>query len=120
MASVSYRNPLPYRRRLHRRLANLVVRFAFETDAMPQLKIEQPPDAIVVVAMLRTMFVEQLLDRFAPEVSAIQAARLKQHLANRFQSRSGQPPAPRRRKSQLRPVQDRVRQQIFDRLFQNL
>src|SRR5712671_4171941 len=78
-------SPLPRRRHLHRRLADFVVRFAFETNAMPQFEIEQPPDAIVVVAMLRTMFVEQLLDCFAPEVSAIQGARLKQHLANRFQ-----------------------------------
>src|SRR6202158_724469 len=110
---------LPRRSHLHRRLANFVVRFAFETDTMPQLKIEKPPDAIVVVAMLCAMFVEQVLYRFAPEIAAIQAAWFEQHLANRFQSWSGQPPAPRRRKSQLRPVQNRVWQQIFDRLFQD-
>src|SRR5260370_8910460 len=92
------------RRQLHRRLVNFAVRFAFETNAMPQLKIEQPPDAIVVVAMLRAMFVEQLLDRFAPEVSAIQPARFKQNLANRFQARSCQPPPPRLPNPQLRPV----------------
>src|ERR1035441_6261508 len=86
---------------------------------MPQLKIEQSPDAIVVVAVLRAMLAEQRLNRFAPEVSALQAARLEQHLANRFQTRADQPPAPRRRKSQLRPVQNRMRQQIFHSLFHN-
>src|SRR5437660_5412822 len=35
-----------HRSHLHRRLADLVVRFAFETNAMPQFEIEQPPDAI--------------------------------------------------------------------------
>src|SRR5208283_5611575 len=88
---------------VHRRLADFVVRFAFQTNPMPQLKIEQTPDAIVVIAMLRAMFVKQLLDRLAPEITAIQAARLKQHFANRFQPRTGQPTAPRRRKSQLWP-----------------
>ncbi len=95
------------------------MRFAFETNAMPQLKIEQSPDAIVVVAMLRAMLVEKLLNGFAAEVSAIQAARFQQHLANRFQARPGQPTAPRRGESKFRAVENRVRQQVFHRFFQN-
>src|SRR6266853_4580401 len=110
--------PLARRSHLHRGVATLVVRFALETNAMPQFEIEQSPDEVVIIAMLRAMFIEQLLDRFAAEVSAIQAARFEQHLANRFQSWSGQPPAPRRRKSQLRPVQNRMREQILHRLFE--
>src|SRR5208282_683085 len=98
---------LSRRRHLHGRVADLGVRFAFETNAMPQFKIEQSPDAIVVVTVLRAMLVEQLLDRFAPEVSAIQAARFEQHVADRFETRSGQPSTPRRRKSELRPIQNR-------------
>src|SRR6202790_2850813 len=110
---------LPRRSHFHRRLANFVVRFAFQTNAMPQLKIEQSPDAIVVVATLRAMFVEKLLDCFTSEISAIQAPRFKQHFTNRFQSWSGEPSAPRCRKSQFWPVQNLVRQQILHRLLEN-
>ena len=64
---------------LQRGQRDLVVRFALEADAVPELEIEQAPDAVVVVAMLGTMFVKEFLDGFPAEVAAIQGARLEEH-----------------------------------------
>src|SRR5271163_2471310 len=95
------------------------MRFAFKTNAVPQFEIEQPPDAVVIVAMLRAVLVEELLDRLAPEISTVEAPRFKQHLADRFQPRPSQPAAPRRRKSELRAVKNFARQQVFDRFLKD-
>jgi len=51
-------NSLPRRRQLHDWFANLIVRFSFEAHAMPDLKIEQAPDAVIVVTMLGAMLIE--------------------------------------------------------------
>src|SRR5580700_4368178 len=64
------------------------------------------------------MFMENLFDRGSLEESAIRAAGLEQQILNLIQLRAGQPTAPRRRKSQLWPVDDRMREQSFHRFFQ--
>src|ERR1700691_2680995 len=95
------------------------MRFAFEANAMPQLKVEQPPDAVIVVAMPCPVLVEQFLDGFAAKISAIEAARFEQHGANHFQSRSGQLDAPRSWKAKFRTIKDRVRKEVFHGFFQD-
>src|ERR1035441_10825131 len=101
--------PLPRCRDLQFCHAHLAVRLAFQAHPVPQLQIQQTPDAIIIVAMFRAMLSKQLFNRVAPEISTLQTARFQQHLANRLQARPGEPPAPRRRKSQLLPVENLVR-----------
>jgi len=66
---------------------------------VPYLQIEQPPDAIIVVAISGPMFSKKLFDRGALEESAIHAAGLEQQILNLIQLGASQPAAPRCRKS---------------------
>src|ERR1700693_1151889 len=50
---------------------------AFQADPMPQLQVEQSPDAIVVVAVAGSMFPEELLHRGRPKKSPANAARFE-------------------------------------------
>jgi hypothetical protein len=51
-------NCLPRRRQLHDWFANLIVSLSFEAHAMPDLKIQQAPYAVIVVTMLGAMLIE--------------------------------------------------------------
>ena len=51
-------SPLLRQSQLHRGMSNLGVRFAFQTNSMPQLKIQQTPDAVLIVAMVREVIVK--------------------------------------------------------------
>ena len=53
--------------------------FALQADPVPEFKIQQSPDAIVVVPPAAAMLVEKLLDRLAAEVSSIEAAWFEEH-----------------------------------------
>src|SRR6202047_3775138 len=50
---------------------------SFQADPMPQLQVEQSPDAIVVVAVAGAMFPEELLHRGLPKKSTARAARFE-------------------------------------------
>src|SRR5262249_48840320 len=105
----------------HARLARAGFRMglAFQTYAVPQFQVQQPPDTVIVVAMFRPVLVEQAFDRFPPEISAAQAAWFKEHATNRVQPRAGQPSAPRCGKTELGPVNDFPRQDVLDGLLEN-
>ena len=66
------------------RLTHLAVCFALQTHAMPQFQVQQAPDAIVVVAMLGPMFVEEPVNGLAPKISTLQTPRFKQYLPDRL------------------------------------
>src|SRR6202035_480507 len=53
---------------------------SFQADPMPQLQVEQSPDAIVVVAVAGSMFPEELLHRGLPKKSTAHAARFEKQL----------------------------------------
>src|SRR4051812_43780985 len=95
------------------------MRFPFETDPVPQLEVQQSPDAVVVVAMFTAMFAEKTLNCFAPKVATIEGPRLEQHLPDCFQSRSGKPSAPGCGKPQFGAVNDCMRQKVFHRFLKN-
>ena len=50
---------------------------SFQADPMPQLQVEQSPDAIVVVAVAGSMFPEELLYCGPSEESPAHAARFE-------------------------------------------
>src|SRR5437667_3204303 len=85
---------LPRRNQSHLWLSKFVVRFALQTNSVPQFQIQQTPDPVVVVTVLCAMFGEQTLNRFAAEVSAIETARFEQHLSDVLQTWSGEPATP--------------------------
>src|ERR1700733_8294226 len=53
---------------------------SFQADPMPQLQVEQSPDAIVVVAEAGSMVPEELLHRGLPKKSTAHAARFEKQV----------------------------------------
>src|ERR1700687_1734062 len=99
------RGALRNRRRQHRPLRpREPFRLALNTNPVPQLQIQQPPNPVIVIAILRPMLGKNPLNGLALEISALHAPRAGQQLFNRIQPRPRQPSAPRSRKPQLAPV----------------
>src|SRR5262249_10778938 len=101
------------------RSAYFLVRLAFETHAVPEFEVQQAPDAVVVIAMAGAVLVEEALNCLAAEVSAIETARFEEHGTDRFEARAGEPAAPWCWETELGTVDDFVRQNVFDCLFQD-
>src|SRR5258708_37210369 len=113
-------DPLRNRRgQRHSFLPRESFRLTLQANAVPQFQLQQPPDAIVVVAILCAMLGKKTLDRFAPEVPTLQASRTHQQLFDSVQPGAGEPSTPRSWKPQFAAVKNRVGKQVFNRLFQN-
>jgi hypothetical protein len=80
-------------------MAAPVVRFSFEADAVPQLEVEQTPDAIIVVAIAGSMFAEEFLHGGSFKKTAIHTAWFEQQAFYVVELRTRQPATPRRRKT---------------------
>src|SRR5258708_17354180 len=95
-------DPLRNRRgQRHSFLPRESFRLTLQANAVPQFQIQQPPDAIVVVAILCAMLGKKALDRFAPEVPTLQASRTHQQLFDSVQPGAGEPSTPRSWKPRL-------------------
>ncbi len=93
--------------------------FPVDADPLPGLQIQQAPDAVAMIALVRAMLSKQLTDCLFSEQSAIKRARFEQHLFQIVELRSGQPIGPGRRETHFLAVHDIAGQQIFHRFFQN-
>jgi hypothetical protein len=71
-----------------------VVRVPFEANAVPQLQVKKPPDSIVVVAIICSMFAKELLHSGLPEKSAVRGARFEKQALDAVELWARQPTAP--------------------------
>src|ERR1700733_4197856 len=94
--------------------------FVIDEYAHPGFQIQQPPDAISVVAMMGAMLGKKAFDRLRPEQLTVQRSRLEQHALQIVELRSGEPISPWCGKSHLLAIHNRMRQQILYRGFQNV
>src|ERR1700730_6389841 len=90
-------------------LRGLVMQWSlsFQADPVPQLQVEQSPDAIVVVAVAGSIFPEELLHRGLPKQSTAHVARFEKQVPVAVELRAGQPATPRSWEPQLRTINNR-------------
>src|SRR5579863_4515914 len=53
-------------------------RLPFDANPVPQLQIQQPPNPVIMIAILRPMFGKQTFNGLALEISALQTPRPSQ------------------------------------------
>ena len=73
--------------------------FTVDEDAKPQLKIQQAPNAITVIAAVGAMLMKHSLEEWLCEQSASKCPRREQQILQPVELWSRQPGSPRRRKT---------------------
>jgi len=96
-----------------------VVRIAFQADSLPELQIQQAPYAVVMIAVVRPVFVEETLDCRPLEKTALQAARFEQKLFDHAEVGAGQPAAPGSREAEFRTIKDGMGEKVFHCSLEN-
>src|SRR5882762_10110154 len=97
------------------RVRDIFDRLTVKANALPQFQVQQPPDAVSMIAMTRAVLREQPLHDPRFELSSIQGSRLQQHVLQGPELRPRQPVGPRRRESHLLPADSLSGEQILDR-----
>src|SRR5450631_912175 len=96
-----------------------VVGIALQTNSVPKLQIQQAPDAVVMVAVLGAVFLEEAFDGGALEKAAIHTPLLQQQLLDCIKLRAGQPAAPGSGEAEFWTIEDRMRKKVFHGLFED-
>src|SRR6185437_3850902 len=80
----------------------------------------QTPDSIAMITAIGSVFGKHPLHGRRSEEAALESARAQEDFFQIIQLWSREPVCPRRWKTHLLSVNDVVREQVFDRFFQNL
>src|SRR5204863_5498524 len=86
---------------------------------MPELEVQEAPDAIAAVRASLGVMAQQAIDRLRIDEAALDRTAVEQHVARNRVPYASRPVGERHGETHLRPVENRLRQQPLHRLAQH-